>query len=233
MVTLRLPGVYASQGDTALLCEAVRRAAVLDGARVLDVGTGTGAVAVAAARAGAAAVTAVDVSGRAVLTARVNGLLGGMRLRVLRGDLFRPVTGEVFDVILTNPPYVPGGRPVSRHGRERAWEGGPGGRRVLDRICMQASRHLAPGGTLLMVHSAFSGVELSLEMLCRSGLRAEVVVRRSEPFGPVMRARAAALEARGVIRPGRRSEELVVIRADLTAARDRVPRRGGADAARF
>ncbi|XVQ09935.1 HemK2/MTQ2 family protein methyltransferase [Spirillospora sp. CA-255316] len=215
MMMLRPPGVYPPQGDTALLCEVAGRTAVLDGARVLDVGTGTGAVALAAARCGAARVTAVDVSARAVLAARANALVRGLRLRVLRGDLFRPVAGEVFDVILANPPYVVGDRagPVPRHGMARTWEGGPQGRLIVDRICAQAADHLAPGGTLLLVHSVLSGVEASLRALGRSGLRAAVVARRPEPFGPVMLSRAAALEARGVIGTGQRSEELVVIRA--------------------
>jgi release factor glutamine methyltransferase len=218
MKVMRPPGVYPPQGDTALLCEAARRTAVLDGARVLDVGTGTGAVALAAAQSGAARVTAVDVSARAVMAARANALVRGLPLRVLRGDLFRPVAGEVFDVILANPPYVagPAGRragPVPRRGMARTWDGGPEGRLILDRICAQAADHLAPGGTLLVVHSALSGVEASLRALHRSGLRAAVVASRSEPFGPVMLSRAEALEARGMIDTGQRSEELVVIRA--------------------
>nr|BFE30391.1 methyltransferase [Actinomadura rugatobispora] len=214
-MVLRPPGVYPPQGDTALLCEVARRTDALLGARVLDVGTGTGTVALAAARCGAARVTAVDVSARAVLAARANALVRGLRLRVLRGDLFRPVAGEVFDVILANPPYVAGGRGelVPRHGTARAWDGGPDGRLLLDRIFAQAPAHLAPGGTLLVVHSALSGVEASLRALRRSGLRAAVVARRSEAFGPVMLSRAEALEARGVIGAGQRSEELVVIRA--------------------
>ncbi|MBG6093856.1 release factor glutamine methyltransferase [Actinomadura viridis] len=216
---MRPPGVYSPQGDTSLLCEIVGREAPVGGARVLDLGTGTGAVAMAAARGGAARVTAVDVSARAVLAARANALLRGRRMRVLRGDLFGPVAGEVFDVILANPPYVIGGpEPAVRRGGARAWHGGPGGRRILDRLCAQATRHLAPGGTLLLVHSAFSGVEASLAALHRSGLRARVVARRPEPFGPVMRGKAAALEARGLIGHGQRHEELVVIRADRDAA---------------
>jgi release factor glutamine methyltransferase len=183
------------------------------------VGTGTGALAMAAARSGAARVTAIDVSTRAVLAARANALLRGLRLRVLRGDLFAPVRGETFDVILANPPYVtsgPGRYLGHRFRGARTWDGGPGGRLILDRICAHAPRHLARDGTLLIVHSAFSGPEASLGALRRAGLRASVVARRPEPFGPVMLSKAAALEALGLVRPGQRYEELVVIRADRT-----------------
>ncbi|MFI0354898.1 HemK2/MTQ2 family protein methyltransferase [Actinomadura sp. 9N407] len=215
---MRPPGVYTPQGDTSLLNETVGRAAVVNGARVLDVCTGTGAVAMAAARGGAAHVTAIDISSRAVLAARVNARVRGVRMRVLQGDLFMPVANEVFDVIVANPPYVIGG--TDPRGRARAWDAGPQGRMILDRICAEAPRYLAPGGTLLIVHSAFSGAGASLKALRRAGLRAVVAARRAEPFGPVMRSRAALLEQRKIIRPGQRFEELVVIRADRIATRD-------------
>jgi release factor glutamine methyltransferase len=172
----------------------------------------------AAARGGAERVTAVDISLRAVLAARANALAQGARMRVLRGDLFGPVAGEVFDVIVANPPYVIGG--AEPRGKDRAWDAGPQGRMVLDRICSEAPRHLAPGGTLLVVHSAFSGAGASLKALRDAGLRASVAARRAEPFGPVMRSRAGLLEERKIILPGQRVEELVVIRADRIASRD-------------
>ncbi|TDC75504.1 HemK2/MTQ2 family protein methyltransferase [Actinomadura sp. 7K507] len=214
MLLLRPPGVYRPQSDTLLLADALRRSGVPAGARVLELGTGTGAVAMAAARGGCE-VVAVDVSARAVLTARVNALVQGLPVRVLRGDLFAPVAGEVFDVIVANPPYVAGDAdPASVRGRSRAWEAGPGGRMLLDRICAAAPEHLTPSGTLLVVHSALNGVAATLVSLRRAGMRASVVTRRREPLGPVMRRRAAELRARGLLRPGQRHEDLVVVRAD-------------------
>ncbi|HSX96558.1 MAG TPA: methyltransferase, partial [Streptomyces sp.] len=97
-----LPGVYAPQDDTELLVHALRREPLAPQARVLDVGTGTGAVALAAARRGAD-VTAVDISWRAVLNARVNAVLARLPLRVVRGDLLGPVSERSFDLILSNP----------------------------------------------------------------------------------------------------------------------------------
>ncbi|MFC9975102.1 HemK2/MTQ2 family protein methyltransferase [Spirillospora sp. NPDC127200] len=220
MLLLRPPGVYRPQGDTYLLAEELRRAGVRPGARVLDVCTGTGAVAVAAARHGAARVTAVDVSARAVLAARLNARLRGLRVRVVRGDLLGPFEGQRFDVIVSNPPYVPAhGGPPPKHGKARAWDAGDDGRALLDRICERAPRHLAEGGMLMMVHSALSGVEATLSALRGHGLKASVVARRAEPFGPVMRGREAELRSRGLIEPGQRHEELVVIRADRVESR--------------
>ncbi|TDC45326.1 hypothetical protein E1281_30710 [Actinomadura sp. KC345] len=123
-------------------------------------------------------------------------------------------------MILANPPYVPGDAdPPTARGRARAWEAGPRGGVLLDRICQAAPRHLAPSGTLLVVHSALNGVAATLVALRRAGMRASVVARHCEPFGPVMRSRAESLEARGLLRPGQRYEGLVVVRADHIAAR--------------
>jgi release factor glutamine methyltransferase len=183
-------------------------------ARVLDVGTGSGALALAAVRHGASRVTAVDVSLRAVLTARLNARLSRLPIEVLRGSLLDPVRGRRFELILANPPYVPAPQArLPRRGAARAWDAGHDGRVVLDRICRGAPALLAPGGVLLLVHSALCGVESTLDRLRESGLDAEVAERRRIPFGPVLRARAAYLESRGLIRPGEEKEELVVIRA--------------------
>ncbi|SFO75819.1 methyltransferase [Actinomadura madurae] len=217
MLLFRPPGVYRPQSDTSLLAGELLRAlgqvGAPPGARVLELGTGTGAVALAAARAGCR-VVAVDVSAQAVLAARVNARMRGLPVRVLRGDLFAPVAGEEFDVIVANPPYVAGDAdPASVRGRARAWEAGPDGRALLDRICAGAPGHLSPSGTLLMVHSSLNGVAATLVALRGAGMRASVVARHREPFGPVMRRRAAALRARGLVDPDQRYEELVVVRA--------------------
>jgi release factor glutamine methyltransferase len=213
---MRPPGVYAPQGDTFLLVEVLRKAPLLKGARVLDVCTGTGALALAAARAGASRVTAVDVSARAVLAARANARLNRLPVKVLRGDLFGPVAGQAFDMIMANPPYVPTGSAPLPGRAARWWNGGPDGRALLDRICERAPHQLRRGGTLLIVQSAVSGVQATLDALRAQGMAASVAARRTQPYGPVLRARADDLEAAGLAPPGGRAEELVVVRADRT-----------------
>jgi release factor glutamine methyltransferase len=76
---------------------------------------------------------------------------------------------------------------------------------------------LTPGGVLLLVFSALCGVDTTLGQLSDAGLDASVVSSSIEPFGPVMTARAGLLEARGVIAPGQRHEELVVVRGRAPA----------------
>ncbi|WP_338108356.1 HemK2/MTQ2 family protein methyltransferase [Streptomyces albus] len=224
---LRPPGVYAPQGDSELLLEALAEATVPRGARMLDVCTGTGVVALAGARLGAREVHAVDISARAALAAAWNARLRGLPVRAHRGDFLEHATGR-FDVVTANPPYVP--HSGSRHGaprRSRAWNAGQDGRRYVDRLCEAAPRLLTRNGVLLMVHSALCGPDRTLELLRRAGLEAAVTARRTQPFGPVLRERAAWLEQQRLIAPGQRHEELVVIRADLVPPEERPDRRPG------
>jgi release factor glutamine methyltransferase len=211
---LRPPGVYRAEGDTDMVADVMRRGAFALGREVLDVGTGSGALAVAAARAGAVAVTAVDLSLRSVLATRVNSRLHGVAVSVYRGDLFEPVAGRQFDLVIANPPYVPAETAVlPRHRMARCWDAGPDGRALLDRICAGARDVLRPDGDVLLVHSAVCGPNVTVDALARAGLTGHVLARATVPFGPVMRARAALLESKGLIRAGQRTEELVVIGA--------------------
>jgi release factor glutamine methyltransferase len=210
-----LPGVYAPQEDTALLAGALSDETLPPRAAVLDVGTGTGALALAAARRGAL-VTAVDVSWRAVCAARVNAARAGLRIRVRHGNLFDPVRGESFDLVLANPPYVPapgGGR--RPRGAARAWDAGHDGRLVLDRICREVPALLRPGGVLLLVQSALSDPERTVGQLRESGLKAAVTRRQRIAFGPVVRGREHWLRRRGLLSGTDDEEELVVVRAEL------------------
>lgn len=215
MWLLRLPGVYRPQADTWLLAQALYNAAIPAGARVLDLCTGTGALAVAAARAGAGHVTAVDISRRATLAARFNTLIRGLPVRVERENALTLSGGRQFDVVLANPPYVPcEQQELDPRGASRAWDAACDGRALLDPLCSIAPRVLSPGGILLIVHSVVCGVETTLDLLRQEGMKAAVVARRMEPFGPVMLRRIALLERQGLIEPGQRYEQLVVIRGD-------------------
>ncbi|MEV4944948.1 HemK2/MTQ2 family protein methyltransferase [Streptomyces sp. NPDC053755] len=210
---IKPPGVYAPQGDTELLLEGLAGEELRPGTRSLDLCTGTGILAIAAARRGTAA-TAVDVSRKALATAWLNARMLDCRIRLLRGDLGEPVAGERFDLVTVNPPYVPAEDPEPpTRGLDRAWDAGPDGRLLLDRICRQAPVLLSPTGVLLLVQSSLSGVTATLDALRRAGLGAEVVRSRSQAFGPVMSARAQWFEDRGLVGTGLRSEELVVVRA--------------------
>ena len=176
MRLLRLPGVFRPPSDSWLLARVMRERGPARGARALDVFTGSGVLAVAAGQAGAREVTAIDISRRAALCARVNGRLNGVRVRALRGDVFAPVRWQAFDLITANPPYVPGDQ-VPAAGAARAWEGGRTGRVLVDRFAAGVAEHLTPGGAVLMVVSSLTGEDETLAALRAGGLEPEVVAR--------------------------------------------------------
>ncbi|MFF3171055.1 HemK2/MTQ2 family protein methyltransferase [Streptomyces sp. NPDC057900] len=210
---LTVPGVYTPQHDTHLLMRALARENISPGTRVLELGTGSGALAVHAARLGAR-VTAVDVSRRAVLCARVNAALHRSRITVRYRDLSARDTGR-YDMVISNPPYVPSPTALPPlRGRARAWDGGPDGRAVVDQVCTTAAAVLRPGGTLLMVHSRMCGAQTTIDVLARARLDAEVVDRELIPLGPVLRSRLPWLRDQGLLDDeDQDKEELVVIRA--------------------
>jgi release factor glutamine methyltransferase len=196
-----------------MLADALREATLPPRASVLELCTGSGAVAITAALRGAREVTAVDVSRRSMLAVRVNARLNGVRVRARRGSLFAPVGRARFDAIVANPPYVPAEEhDLPRAWPERCWDAGLDGRVVLDQIVGQAPRHLRPGGFVLLVHSSICGIERTLDGLRAGGLEADVIVRRRGPLGPLMTARVHTLEQRGLLPPGQREEDVVVIR---------------------
>lgn len=209
---VRLPGTYPAQDDTWLLADVLRRTDLARGRRVLDVCTGTGALAVVAADAGASSVDAVDLSWRSVLSARANSGLRRAGIAVHRGDLFAPMAGRRFDLVLANPPYVPASSDVlPRHTIDRCWDGGIDGRVLVDRICDGVRGVLAPGGRLLLVQSCVTGEQQTLDRLRSAGLTAEVAARAVVPFGPVMRARARMLRSRGLLADDAPGDEVLVV----------------------
>lgn len=197
-----------------MLAHLVGREQRVPGSDVLDVCTGSGVIAVAAARGGARSVTAVDLSRRAVLAARLNAALNRARLEPVRGSLFEAVPGRGFDVIAANPPYLPAEtHELPERGPRRAWEAGRDGRVLLDQIIAGAPGHLRPGGVLWLVHSSLCGVDETLTRLEAAGLDPVVAESRRGPLGPLVAARAGELEARGLLAGGEREEDVVAIRA--------------------
>jgi release factor glutamine methyltransferase len=186
-------GVYAAQEDTQLLIDALDKTELVPGRRVADLCTGSGLVAIRAAELGASAVTGFGMCPKAVQCARVNALGAGVTVDVHLGSWYRAIEFATFDVVVCNPPYVP-----------------------HDPQCAMAPDLLEDGGTLLLAQSEFADVDQSLHALRAAGLDSDVLIQQWIQFGPVMSARAGWLERTGRLRPGRRDERIVVIRADKT-----------------
>lgn len=126
----------------------VAQAPTADAARCLDLGTGCGIVALHLALRGS--VIATDVSERALTMARANARLNGVdsAIEFRRGDLFAPVAGETFDLILSNPPFVitprGGDTPIYEYR-----DGGLAGDALIERVIREAPSYLAEDATLL------------------------------------------------------------------------------------
>jgi release factor glutamine methyltransferase len=138
--------------------------------RVLELCTGSGCIAVSlAGRLPEAAVLATDVSEGALAVAQRNVLMHGVddRVELGLGDVWGPVeataAGRPFDLILSNPPYIPTreipsmGRHVSEHEPRLALDGGADGLDLHRRILDGAADHLAPGGRLFLEHEWYHG----------------------------------------------------------------------------
>ena len=142
-----------------LVMEALRLLKGRQAPRVLDVGTGSGCIALTIARHHSSAhITATDISPQALEMARRNAAKLGLpdRVRFLEGDLFAPVSDEVFDLVVSNPPYVAQGefaglmKEVRDYEPRLALDGGADGLAVYRRLAANAPHHIAANGFLLL-----------------------------------------------------------------------------------
>ncbi len=169
-----LEEVYDPGEDSFLLVDAaLKEARPRD--RVLEVGTGSGIVSLFLKDA-AARVVATDISPFACENARLNGV------EVIRTDLYRGICGK-FDLIIFNPPYLP----TSDEERLKSWlnrafDGGPTGRKEIARFLGGVDDILAPGGRIMMVMSTLTGVEEVNKMFSGYGFRGQEAATEKVPF---------------------------------------------------
>ena len=188
-LVLRLDeGAQAPKAGTLLLA---RQVPALAHGSVLDLGTGCGLLALLAARS-ARRVVAIDVVEACVRCTWRNALLNGFEVQVdvRLGDLFAPVTGEVFDLILTNPPQMPTppGREVGED-EAAADDGGHDGWAILDRVIREAPARLKPGGQLVFTLFDFLGEQNAFRRVKEAGLSPVIIARESQPFPRLARER--------------------------------------------
>jgi release factor glutamine methyltransferase len=133
--------------------------------RILDIGTGSGAIAIAlATHLPHAQIIATDISPAALALARANAARHNLtpRIRFLESDLLdalasqNPAPTELFDAIVSNPPYVPTADRTTLHPQVRDHEpatalfAGPDGLDIYRRLIPQARAALAPHGLLAL-----------------------------------------------------------------------------------
>lgn len=148
--------VLIPRPDTETLADwAIEIAQELEAPRVIDLGTGSGAIALAIRKACPhAVVEASDASADALAVARANADRHGLAVSFRRASWLDGVEG-VFDVIVSNPPYIAEDDehlPALRHEPSAALVSGPDGLAAIRAIVAQAPAHLAAGGWLLLEH---------------------------------------------------------------------------------
>jgi release factor glutamine methyltransferase len=150
------PAVLIPRPETEHVVETVLRLAP-NARRVVDVGTGSGAIAVTlSAELKSAQVWGTDISRDALHVARANAQVNHATVRWVQCDLLSAFAERSFDVVASNPPYVPDGDKEDLQAEVRDFEpavalyGGPTGNEIYARLIPQAARVLTPGGWLVM-----------------------------------------------------------------------------------
>ena len=147
------PHVLIPRADTEALCEKALEVLPENG-RVLDLCTGSGVLATAIAHNRKdARVFASDLSTDALLIARENAARNHADVTFFQGDLFEPLTGLIFDLIVSNPPYISGEdmhtlQPEVKQEPQMALYGGEDGLDFYRRIVEKAPQYLSENGWL-------------------------------------------------------------------------------------
>jgi release factor glutamine methyltransferase len=153
--------------------------------RVADLGTGSGAIALAlACERPRARVVATDASAEALACARANAARLGVTVDCRLGHWCRPLAGERYDLIASNPPYLAEDDPHQHQGDLRfepraALVSGADGLDALRELCACAPAHLVAGGWLLLEHGWQQG-DAVRALLAAAGLQG---VRTLRDFG--------------------------------------------------
>jgi len=191
-----LPHVYVPSDQSVVDLFAENAAPDLKDAEVLDMGTGTGVLALVAAKLGARRVVATDLNPKAVENARRNveilGFQGKVDVREA-GDLFAPVAGETFDVIVFNPPWIEG-RPLTLYDTAIYDED----HALLRRFTRELPKFLCPNGVCFIILS--SATDLLGQLASETGLELRErarIWRVGRLLGT--RERVALLEIRRVV----------------------------------
>lgn len=172
------PEVLIPRPETEHLVEkVVELAAGFSAPRIIDIGTGSGAIAIAIAKQlPQAQVTATELSEGAIAVAQENAARNGVSVRFLLGDLLAPVSEVKFEIIASNPPYVPSEEKallaveVRDHEPEMALYGGADGLGIYRRLIPAAFLQLTDGGWLLL-EMGFGQAERVKDLMEQAGFQ--------------------------------------------------------------
>ncbi|QLI81600.1 peptide chain release factor N(5)-glutamine methyltransferase [Chitinibacter fontanus] len=167
------PAVLIPRPDTELLVELALERAPQNG-KVIDLGTGSGCIPITLKlERPDLSVSALDLSADALAVASNNAQALGASVRFVESNWFSAVAGEVFDLIVSNPPYIHADDEHLNQGDLRfeptgALTDGHDGLHHLRTIIAAAPSYLQPGGWLLLEHGWDQGAACR-ELLLQAG----------------------------------------------------------------
>lgn len=169
------PEVYEPAEDSFLLAENLD---IKGTDNILEIGTGTGFIAVVASKK-SGKVIATDINDYAIKCAVKNAVTNkAYNIELRKGDLFEPVSGEKFDLILFNTPYLPTSEDEKLNGKlNAAFDGGLKGREIIDEFLIHVMDHLNENGRVQLVQSSLANNEKTVLKLEELGFEAEITAR--------------------------------------------------------
>ncbi len=175
-----LSDVYVPREDTYLLLN-VLEDKISDDYKVLDIGTGTGLIALFAAEM-CQEVVGVDINDKAVNLAKHNASKNKIEnVRFIQSNLFEEVEGR-FDLVVFNPPYLPGNGYDEKIPGSEQWFGGEDGISVIRDFSKEVENHLSESGTILLLISSVTGLRDTKDLFVDGGFEVEVVKKKKIPW---------------------------------------------------
>ena len=175
---LALAALRPSEYTAALIQVLKGRPELVRGTTALEVGSGSGVVLAALAALGASSLCGIDIEEDAVSSGMLllAELGHGQTAEFYLGDMWLPVAGRRFDLIVANLPHFPMER-TDIAGRLPTWSsGGSSGRALLDPFLEGLHGHLTDGGRAVITHNGFVGIDRTRETLVRCGFALRVAL---------------------------------------------------------
>ncbi len=165
--------VYPPSEDSHLLTDVLRLSPSAED--VLELCCGSGIVGLSLAPS-VKRIVVSDLSPLAVMNTVLNYKRNGLFSKVdaVAGDLFQPLLGRAFDLVIMNPPYVADDGEAS----DLSWSGGPKGREIIDRFLNSVASYINPGGRAIFIQSDLNGVEETIAKARSNGMVARIIGKR-------------------------------------------------------
>ena len=178
------PEVYEPAEDSFLLADNLDIKRIDE---VLEIGTGTGFIAIVASKS-AGKVIATDMNDHAIKCTIKNAVINkAYNIELKKGDMFEPVKGQTFDLILFNAPYLPTSEAEKLDNElNAAFDGGLDGRDIIDRFIEQVTDFLKEEGRIQLVQSSLADIEKTISRLKDLGFDSEVTASEKGFFEEIV-----------------------------------------------